>query len=110
MARKPGAAERAAELLDLPVDSLAGVPRLTLVGSRSAVVEQHRGLLLYGPEQIEIEGGRVRLRIRGDGLRLLHGNPVSTCRILLHPHHLLHILRMQKRLRKRLRELQLLYF
>lgn len=70
MARKPGAAERAAELLDLPVDSLAGVPRLTLVGSRSAVVEQHRGLLLYSPEQIEIEGGRVRLRIRGDGLRL----------------------------------------
>ncbi len=70
MARKPGAAERAAELLDLPVESLAGVPRLTVVGCRSAVVEQHRGLLLYSPEQIEVEGGHVRLRIRGDKLRL----------------------------------------
>ncbi len=70
MAKKPGAAERAAELLDLPPESVAGVPRLTVVGCRSAVVEQHRGLLLYSPEQIEIEGGRVRLRVRGEGLQL----------------------------------------
>ena len=70
MARKPSAAERAAELLDLPVESLADVPRLTLIGCRSAVVEQHRGLLLYERERIEIGGGRVCLRICGADLQL----------------------------------------
>ncbi len=70
MARKPSAAERAAELLDLPVESLADVPRLTVVGCRSAVVEQHRGLLRYGRELIEVAGGRVCLRIRGADLEL----------------------------------------
>ena len=75
MARKPGAAERAAELLDLPVESLAGVPRLTLIGCRSAVVEQHRGLLLYTREQIDVDGGRVRLRLRGSELELRAMDP-----------------------------------
>ena len=70
MEKKPSAAERAAELLDLPLESLAGVPRLTLVGCRSAVVEHHRGLLLYERERIEIDGGRVRLRICGAELEL----------------------------------------
>ena len=70
MAKKPGAAERAAEWLDLPPESVAAVPRVTVVGCRSAVVEQHRGLLLYSGEQIEIDGGRVRLRVRGTDLQL----------------------------------------
>ena len=70
MARKPGAAEQAAQLLDLPPESVAGVPRLTVVGCRSAVVEQHRGLRLYTRELIEIEGGRVRLRVCGEDLQL----------------------------------------
>ena len=70
MSKKPDPAQRAAELLDLPLQTLSGAPRLTLVGRRSAVVEQHRGLLHYGPEEIEIDGGRVRVRIRGSGMQL----------------------------------------
>lgn len=70
MAHKPGPAERAAEILDLPVESVVGVPKLTITGCRYAVVEHHRGISLYSREQIEIEGGRIRLRIRGEDLEL----------------------------------------
>lgn len=70
MAHKPGPAERAAEILDLPVESVAGVPKLTITGCRYAVVEHHRGISMYSRERIEIEGGRIRLRINGEELEL----------------------------------------
>ena len=43
--RRPGLLERAAQLLDLPADALAGVPRLELVGDGELRVENHKGIL-----------------------------------------------------------------
>jgi len=68
--RRQGLALEAAERFDLPPETFAGAPRLTLSGSRRALVENHRGLLEYGRERIEIGGGRMRLRLLGDGLEL----------------------------------------
>ena len=62
--------EEIAERFDLPTETLAQVPRVTLSGNRRVVVENHRGLLAYSNEMIDVAGGRLRVRIVGDGLCL----------------------------------------
>lgn len=59
-----------AETLMLPPAALPGTLRVTVTGRRQVTVEQHRGLLGYGGELIEVGGGKLRLRILGSGLRL----------------------------------------
>lgn len=67
--RDPGSA--AAEFFNLPADAFAGMPKLTVTGCRRVMVENHRGIIEYGREIIEINGGRVRLRIHGSDLELI---------------------------------------
>lgn len=62
--------ERAAEALDLPADLAAGVPRVELIGRHELRMENHRGILAYGQEEIHISGGELILRVRGSGLQL----------------------------------------
>lgn len=62
--------ERAAESLALPEDVLAGASCVRLVGRSEVYVENHRGILSYGEEEIRISGGKVMIRVVGTGLRL----------------------------------------
>ena len=62
--------EETAYLFDLPVDAMAGLPRITLTGRKRICVENHRGLLSYSTERIEVGGGRVRVCITGCDLYL----------------------------------------
>lgn len=62
--------ERAAEALDLPADLAAGVPRVELIGRHELRMENHKGILAYGPEEIHVSGGDLILRIRGRELQL----------------------------------------
>ncbi len=57
------------ERLDIPGEA-AGLLKLTVSGRGRALVENHRGLLEYAGERIEINGGSVRLRLSGEGLTL----------------------------------------
>ena len=68
--RRPGLLERTAQLLDLPADALAGVPRLELVGDGELRVENHKGILAYGSEEIHISAGSYVLRVTGRALEL----------------------------------------
>ncbi len=68
--RKSGLLERTAEVFDLPADAVAGLPRLELVGDKELRVENHKGILAYGPEEIHISGGAFLIKIAGDGLEL----------------------------------------
>ena len=68
--RRPGLMERAADLLDLPADLLAGVPRLELVGDRELRMENHKGILAYGDSEIHISGGIFIVKISGHDLEL----------------------------------------
>ena len=65
-----GILEGVAELFDLPADALASLPRLELVGDKELRMENHRGILAYGTEEIHISGGRLVLRVRGEELEL----------------------------------------
>ena len=62
--------EEIAERFDLPPETRAQVPRVTLSGNRRVVVENHRGLLEYGEDTVEVAGGRIRVRIHGTELQL----------------------------------------
>ncbi len=62
--------ERAADALDLPADVIAGLPRLEILGCRRLLVENHKGILEYGDEEIDLNGGQVIIKVKGKGLSL----------------------------------------
>ncbi len=62
--------QQAAVALDLPADTVAGVPRVALVGDGELRVENHRGILSYGSEEIHVSGGGYIIKIAGEQLEL----------------------------------------
>ena len=68
--RREGFLERTAEVFDLPGDVVAGLPRVELTGDRELRMENHWGILSYGAEEIRISGGRLIVKVRGEGLEL----------------------------------------
>lgn len=56
--------------MELPADVVAGSPLLELVGKRELRMDNHRGILSYGAEEISVSGGRILVRICGKGLEL----------------------------------------
>ena len=62
--------ERAAETFDLPADALAGLPKVELVGDGELRVENHKGILAYGREEIHISGGVYIIKVVGQELEL----------------------------------------
>ena len=68
--KKESVLERTAQVFDLPGDLVAGLPRMELIGDRELRMENHRGMLAYGSEEIHISGGKLILKVRGEGLEL----------------------------------------
>lgn len=62
--------DAAAEALELPADVVAGAPLIELIGKRELRMENHRGILSYGDQEISVSGGRVLVRIRGEKLEI----------------------------------------
>ena len=62
--------EETSERFELPPEAVAGMPRITITGRSRVLVENHRGLLEYGEELVEVAGGRIRVRIHGTELQL----------------------------------------
>ena len=58
-----GELARLSGALDLPGDLIAGVPRVELTGCGEAVIEQHRGIAHFSPDEvcIRVRGGIVRV-------------------------------------------------
>ncbi len=70
MGEREGLLVRASRVFDVPGDVLAGLPRLELIGAGEFRMENHRGILAYGPEEIHIAGGKLVVRVKGSGLEL----------------------------------------
>lgn len=62
--------ETLAERLDLPAEAVAGAPRVTLTGTTRVLIENHKGILAYTDTELEVNGGKTRIRVRGDDLLL----------------------------------------
>ena len=63
--------QEALERLELPVNIAAGVARIELLGNRELYMDRHRGVLAYTTEAVDVNGGGVVVRVRGQGLQLL---------------------------------------
>ena len=61
----------AMEKLDLPPGLAGGVPTVELSGNCQLYMAQHRGVLSYSTELVEINGGSLVVRVRGSDLQLL---------------------------------------
>lgn len=68
--KKENIFERAADIFDLPGEIVAGMSRITITGCRRVFIENHRGILEYGREEIDVNGGRVIIKIKGKELEL----------------------------------------
>lgn len=67
--KKPGLLERTAQIFDIP-GQVVGLPRVELTGSHELRMENHRGILAYGREEIVVSGGKLLIHIRGSELEL----------------------------------------
>lgn len=68
--RKDNFLVKATTALELPTHALANVPFVELTGDRELRIENHRGILYYGTEEIHISGGAYLLKIAGEDLCL----------------------------------------
>ena len=75
--RKEGLLEKTAEVFDLPGDVVAGLPRVELLGDHQLRMENHKGILAYGTEEIHISGGKLIVKVRGAHLELRAMNTVE---------------------------------
>lgn len=74
--------ERLARLsasLELPADLVAGVPKLEVTGNGELVLEQHRGIERYSPEEVCIRVRPGAVRVAGSGLyiRLMNSKRIA---------------------------------
>ncbi len=77
MERKESILEKTSQLLDLPGDLVAGLPRAELTGDRELRIENHKGILSCGQEEIHVSGGKVIFRVRGSELELRSMNALE---------------------------------
>lgn len=68
--RKEGILEKTAGAFDLPAEVIAGLPLIELTGDRELRMENHKGILAYGSQEIHISGGKLIVKVRGEGLEL----------------------------------------
>lgn len=68
--RKESLLEKAAQWLDIPADTVAGLPSLELIGDCELRMEQYRGVLFCGKEEIHVDGGKWVLCIVGHDLEI----------------------------------------
>ena len=62
--------KKTSELFDLPGEVVSGLPTIEITGFGRLRIENHRGILEYGDNSIDINGGSAIIRILGSGLEI----------------------------------------
>ncbi|MFD2116124.1 sporulation protein YqfC [Paenibacillus yanchengensis] len=57
-----------AELLDMPQDVVYDLPRVTVIGDRQLYIENHRGVIHFSDEVLQIALNSGQLEISGEAL------------------------------------------
>ncbi len=70
MGKKETILQHVADHMDLPTESLPGLPVAELWGDRRVLVEHHRGILQYSGEQILVKVSYGQLRVCGACLEI----------------------------------------
>jgi len=70
MTKTYAAAEKAARLLNMPLEYASGFPRVQLDGYGTVRVEAHRGVRAYAQDCVELGARGALIRVRGKKLEL----------------------------------------
>lgn len=62
--------ERAAEAVGLPMETGSSVLKVTMLGHRRALVENHRGVYAYTEQGITLEGPEGLVQVKGSELEI----------------------------------------
>lgn len=68
--RKGGRLQRLAGLLEIPQDIVMDLPRITMLGNKQLLIENHKGIIEYTPSMIRIKLNQGELVIGGTDLTL----------------------------------------
>lgn len=71
--------QQLAEFLEIPGDIILDLPKVILLGNLRLVVENHRGILKYSAQVIQINIPEGELIIEGKGLQLQSIRPEEIC-------------------------------
>ena len=59
---------KGAKLFDLPLDAVAGFPKVEVCGTNSALIENHKGILEYNDTLLSLNLGDYILNVYGTDL------------------------------------------
>ncbi len=62
--------QQIAQGMDLPGAALPGLPLVEISGQQRVLIENHRGVTQYGPEEICVRVSYGQISVRGCGLEL----------------------------------------
>jgi len=58
----------AASVLDVPEDVIHDLPRITMIGNRQLYIENHRGVINFSPNELQLALTSGQIRIEGSEL------------------------------------------
>ncbi len=67
---KKGIREKFMEVFELPKELILNTPRMTLVGNRDIMIENHKGIMEFGFERVRVSTGSGIVKITGSGLHI----------------------------------------
>lgn len=70
MLRRKGKLQALAGILEIPQDIVMDLPRITMLGNKQLLVENHKGIIEYSPSLIRIKLSQGELFILGETLVL----------------------------------------
>ena len=62
--------QRLAGILEIPQDIILDLPRITMLGNKQLLVENHKGIIEYTPSLVRIKLNQGELIIKGKNLEL----------------------------------------
>lgn len=68
--RRKGNLQALAGLLDIPPDIVLDLPRITMLGNKQLLVENHKGIIEYNPVLVRIKLTQGELAVTGTDLSL----------------------------------------
>jgi len=75
MAGRRDLRRKVAAMLELPEETMLDVARISLVGDMDLLVENHRGLVFYSPEQVVLAVPQGRIAVSGAELSIGYLSP-----------------------------------
>jgi len=72
--QKPGTKEKIVKALELPKEILLNIPKIILLGNKSVVIENYKGILLFEDDTIKVNTNSGILGVSGRKLKITEIN------------------------------------